>query len=443
MSQTSSATVPAATAPAPEVPAALAPAVPAALGTTPLGTTPAEVAAPRGDTPARLRRLRLLVVASGLVLAVLGTTAMALLTLTLRQSADDVEQLVRVQTIETDLLVADANATNSFLVGGLESPQRRAAYDAALAEVASLVAQAARAQPADAAALSALNAHVLDYARLVEAARADNRQGLPVGAQYLREASNGLRSDALPVADALVRADTARADASLTTAWGWVVPVLALVALALLVVAQVAVARRFRRRLNPGLVTASVVLVLLFLASSVALAALVASVGSARSDFDDVNAAGTARVQANLAKSSESLTLIARGSGQPYEDAWRASSATVTDRLPGLRDSSALLASWQDYTKVHTQVRALDDGGSWDDAVGLATGSGAGSSNATFAPLDSSLASLVSGSGNVAVRDLRAHHGGLLLGCVLTFLAGVGAAWSGSRGITARLKEYR
>ena len=68
------------------------------------------------------------------------------------------------------------------------------------------------------------------------------------------------------------------------------------------------------------------------------------------------------------------LTLIARGSGQPYEDAWRASSATVTDRLPGLRDSSALLASWQDYTKVHTQVRALDDGGSWDDAVGLATG---------------------------------------------------------------------
>ena len=109
-----------------------------------------------------------------------------------------------MQTIETDLLVADANATNTFLVGGLESPQRRAAYDAALAEVAGLVSQAAQAQPADADALAALNAHVLDYAGLVEAARANNRQGLPVGAQYLRQASNGLRADALPVADALV-----------------------------------------------------------------------------------------------------------------------------------------------------------------------------------------------------------------------------------------------
>lgn len=439
MSQPSTATVPVrpGAAPAPVTPARVEAAP------TPLGTTPAEVAQPAGRTPDRLRRLRLVVVSTGLVLAILGTTAMALLTLTLRQAANDVEQLVRVQTIETDLLVADANATNTFLVGGLESPQRRAAYDSALAEVAGLVSQAAQAQPADADALASLNAQVLDYAGLVEAARANNRQGLPVGAQYLRQASNGLRADALPVADALVQADTARATASLTTGWGWLLPLLGLGATAVLVVVQVRVARQFKRRINGGLLVGSLVLAGLSLTSLVALAALAASVSAARSDFDDVNDAGTSRVQANLAKSSESLTLIARGSGQPYEDSWRASSAQVTDRLSGIRDPSVFTGQWQTYAAVHTKIRSLDDGGSWDDAVGLAVGSGQGSSNAAFAPFDQAVASFVSSTGTGAVSSLRHHQTGLVLGCLLTLLAGLGAAWSGSRGIAARLREYR
>ena len=355
MSQTSSAPAPVRTAQAPASgpTAGAAPAAP-----TPLGATPVEVAQPARDTPAELRRRRNLVVASGLVLAVLGTTAMALLTLTLSQSADDVEQLVRVQTIETDLLVADANATNTFLVGGLESPQRRAAYDDALAEVAGLVSQAAQAQPADADALAALNAHVLDYAGLVEAARANNRQGLPVGAQYLREASNGLRADALPVADALVEANTARATASLTTGWGWVLPVLALAAAVVFVVVQLRVARQFRRRVNAGLLTGSIVLLGLFLVSLVALGGLIVSVSSARSDFQDVSDVGTARVQGNLAKSSESLTLIARGSGQSYEQSWQASDATVLERLSRVRDGSTFAEPWRAYAQVHTQIRS-------------------------------------------------------------------------------------
>ena len=439
MSQPSSATAPVRRGSAP-APVATAPARVAPVD---LGATPAEVASPAGSTPARLRRLRLIVVASGVVLAILGTAAMALLTLTLRQAGNDVEQLVRVQTIETDLLVADANATNTFLVGGLESPQRRAAYDAALAEVAALVPQAARAQPADAAALAALNTHVLDYTGLVEAARANNRQGLPVGAQYLRQASNGLRADALPVADTLVRADTARATSALSTGWGWVLPLLGLGATAVFVVVQVRVARQFKRRVNAGLLVGSLVLVGLSLASLVALVALAVSVSAARSDFDDVNDAGTARVQANLAKSSESLTLIARGSGQPYEDSWRASGAQVTDRLSGIRDASVFTGEWNTYAAVHAKIRSLDDGGSWDDAVGLAVGSGQGSSNAAFAPFDQAVASFVSSTGTGAVASLRGHQAGLVLGCLLTFLAGLGAAWSGSRGIAARLREYR
>ncbi|WP_091181068.1 hypothetical protein [Microlunatus flavus] len=404
---------------------------------------PPEVATPTSDTPARLRRLRAVVVGSGVALAVLGTLAMALLTLTLRQGASDVEQLLRVQTIETDLLVADANATNTFLVGGLESPERRAAYDAALADVADLVARSAQAQPADAAALSALNAQVLDYASLVEAARANNRQGLPVGAQYLRQASNGLRADALPVADALVQANAKRASASLTTGWGWAVPLLGLAVLVVLVVVQLRVARLFRRRLNPGLLTASLVVLALVIASTALMARLFLATDLARGEGDLATSAGDARVQANLAKSSESLTLIARGSGQAYEQSWQSSAAVVHERLTTDRILAPFVHDFESYAQVHRKVRALDDGGSWDAAVELAVGSGTGSSNAAFAPFDQKMADIARSSGASAVQDLRNQGAGLVVGCLLTLLAGLASAWAGSRGISTRLREYR
>lgn len=416
---------------------------PGETGLTPLGAVPSTVVQPASDTPARLRRLRRLVVSSGIALAALGTAAMLLLTLTLHQAANDVEQLLRVQTIESDLLVADANATNSFLVGGLESPQRRAAYDTALAEVADLVARSARAQPADAAALSALNADVLDYAQLVEAARANNRQGLPVGAQYLREASNGLRADALPVADALVQANVSRTNAALTTGWGWVVPLLALAALVVLVVVQVRVARRFRRRINAGLLTASLVLLVLALASTVLMTRLLFSTELAAGGGDVATKAGDARVQGNLAKSSESLTLIARGSGQAYEQSWQGSATVVHERLTTDRILAPFVSDFETYEQVHRKVRELDDGGSWDAAVALAVGSDDGSSNAAFAPFDQKMADIAGRSGATSVQELRSSEPGLVVGCLLTLLAGLAAAWAGSRGIAARLREYR
>jgi hypothetical protein len=369
---------------------------------------------------------------------------MALLTLTLRQSANDVEQLVRVQTIETDLLVADANATNTFLVGGLESPQRRAAYEQALAEVGSLVAQAAQAQPADGAALAALNTRVLDYAALVESARANNRQGFPVGAQYLRQASATLRSDALPVADALVAANAERAGSAMSTAWGWPLLVVAALALAVFVVAQVWLARRFHRRINPGLLTGTVVLAVLLISSTAALIALTASVRLTRDDtFDDVNRVAAARIQANLAKSSESLTLIARGSGQAYEKSWQQSSTAVETSLSPLRDAALVLQDWRAYAATHKQVRTLDDGGRWDDAVTLATGDAKDSANARFAPVDATLASILQGSGEATAASLGRHRPGLVVGAVLALLAGLATAWSGRRGVAARLREYR
>ena len=107
------------------------------------------------DTPRRLRLLSLAVMITGIVVGVVGALVFSFLAYSLYRAESDTAQLIRVQQIQTNLLTADATATNAFLVGGLEPPAQRAAYDQALSTTGSLIAEAAQAQPADAEALAA------------------------------------------------------------------------------------------------------------------------------------------------------------------------------------------------------------------------------------------------------------------------------------------------
>jgi len=193
-----------------------APAPPAtAVAPTTAPAPPVAVPAPNAsarpsDTPSRLRLLSLGLVVLGVLTGLVGAVLFSALAYSLTRAEADTAQLVRVQQIQTNLLTADATATNAFLVGGLEPAAQRAQYDSALTTTSAMIAQAADAQPADAEALAALNQQVLAYAGAIEQARANNRQGLPVGAQYLRSASAQLRAEALPIADNLVAANVAR-----------------------------------------------------------------------------------------------------------------------------------------------------------------------------------------------------------------------------------------
>src|SRR5690606_7355481 len=164
MSQPAAAGPPAATAPAPSPPtpshhptgrAAVTPASPA--------TAPARAAAPGQQvslTPRRLRQWMLVVVAGGLLFGVLGLISYGLQAQAMIRADANTAQLIRVQTIQTDLLTADATVSNAFLVGGLEPAEQRQRYDRAIEAVNRLIAEAAQAQPADAEALAALNTRV-------------------------------------------------------------------------------------------------------------------------------------------------------------------------------------------------------------------------------------------------------------------------------------------
>src|SRR4051794_36984466 len=187
---------------------------------------------------------------------------------------------------------ADAAAATAFLSGGVQTPLMRARYEQALAAAASALADATAGAP-DAEtrkALAEVSAQLATYTGLVEAARANNVQGFPIGSAYLREASASMQTKLLPGAEKIYSADLARVDHAQRR-----VGSLPMVGLALLLITLAAIgvgsaimSSRTNRRFNLGLVAAAVLIVVL-------IASMVAAVRLAAGDIERGRTEGTAR----------------------------------------------------------------------------------------------------------------------------------------------------
>ncbi len=252
--------------------------------------SPSSAVAPQGAdesmisrTPRRLRQLMAAVVIGGLLFGLFGAIGLGTQAFALTAAGSNTDQLIRVQTIETDLLTADATATNAFLVGGLEPPAQRERYDQAIDSVNRLITEAAQAQSADADALAALNGVVSEYAVAIEQARANNRQGFPVGAQYLREASTTLRADALPILDNLVAANLQRAESEMSALHPLLFQIAGVLILLGYVFAMIWLARRFKRTINLGVLIGGLTLLLSLIIGGIIVSATASSVEQLRS----------------------------------------------------------------------------------------------------------------------------------------------------------------
>lgn len=454
------------TAPAPSSPrqqGGIPPAPPLGRGEAP-AQAPAPTAGPQGrleavrsslraglaGTPGRLRGLGALTVLAALVFGLAAGQAFRSADGALERAAANSDQLVRIQAIQTNVVQADADATNAFLVGGLEPAAQRADYTAAIASASQLIAEAAQHQPADGPALGALNEALVSYASEIEQARANNRQALPIGAQYLKDASANLRSDALPLLKNLVDANDERVAEEFDRAGqasGWLVGA-GLLSMLVLVLGLLWLARRTRRYLNLPLAAAAVIVLVTLVVGAAVLVRVSNRVEEAQSGvYAATLSTAQARIAAFDAKSNESLTLIARGSGAAFEKAWQASDAVVTAELGelGQNDASSGLdpLPWSDYTAVHQQIRTLDDSGDWEGAVELATGTGSGTGNATFAGFDASSAEQLAGLSDQTGQQLDEAGRWLPLGGALGLLAGLLAAGCAWWGVSQRLEEYR
>ena len=387
------------------------------------------------DTPALLNRWQLIGMSVAIVFGILSALVQFTSWNADGRAASDTEQLVRIQDIQSSLLSADALATNAFLVGGLENTAQRQRYDKAIAHALSEITVAAKAQPDDSAQLADLNQQVVAYATAIAQARANNRQGFPVGAAYQTLASNQLRDQAVPMLDKLVKANTDRADSAMGGQHPFWLLFLGIAALVALVWLNALLGRAFHRRINKGLAFAAIVVLVVTLVS-VAGAWIRASSNDAlrAGKFRDAQDSATARTAANDAKANESLRLIKRGSGQQNEVVWGVQAKKVEPRIP-----RNLVPEWQAYTKQHAQIIKLDDGNNWDGAVALATSDAAIN---TFKGFDAHLSAAVDQTSASVTHDLNSGRWLALTVSVLTLLLGIAAAIGVARGIGERRREF-
>ncbi|RYV50923.1 hypothetical protein [Pengzhenrongella frigida] len=401
-------------------------------------------------TPGRMRLVSAALVVVGLLVGLAAAQSFSVADGALVRADRNAAQLVRLQDIQTLLVRADADATNAFVVGGLEPADQRADYDEAVDRAVQQVAFAARAQPADGEALAALSSAIQSYTSGVVQARAANRQGLPLGAQYLREASAGLRADALPLLGALTSANEERVQTEFDTAGR--AQVLALVAglLGLVIVAGALVwlARRTHRYVNVPVAGAGVVILVVLVASVVALGSVAAAVADLRAgSYASARALAGARIAAFDAKANESLTLVSRGSGAAFEAAWQESSAVTSSLVAEAAQidpaAADLPGGWDAYTALHQEIRSLDDGGGWEQAVAAAISREPGSANATFDAFDAASGEQLTAASEATSSGLRDARSGLALAGWLCGLAGVLAALLAWWGLSQRIEEYR
>ncbi|GAA3650049.1 hypothetical protein GCM10022267_40590 [Lentzea roselyniae] len=393
------------------------------------------------STPGRLSLIVVVLVLASLASGWLTTWSVSRQERALDDLATQSEPLAHAaQEVYRSLQDADATAASAFLSGGLEPPQLRERYEADIAQAQAALSVATASSPDLTATLAA---QLPVYTGLIETARTNNRQGFPVGAAYLREASGLMRTQLLPAAQELYRAETdrvARAQDEANFPWGSVGVALAFVVA--LVLTQRYLTHKTNRLLNVGLLVATAAAVLSLLWVTTVSVLVMNDVGDSRTASQKVDVLAQARIATLTARGDETLTLVARGAGQAYEKNF----VDVSERLEGLLDHAKALENteaidqamrhFRQWQQVHQRIREADDAGQYNDAVALID-------NPYFDSLDQDLVRAIGEarqefSDEVAVA--RASLAGTAVGVlVLAVISAVGS----TMGLWQRLKEYR
>ncbi|MBP2330964.1 hypothetical protein JOF56_011349 [Kibdelosporangium banguiense] len=421
-----------------------------------------QVTALARTTPGVLGSLALLLVVVGVVAGVFSAISVQRRSTALDDLATRSGPLsVAAQEIYRSLSDADATASGAFLSGGLEPPAVRARFESDIAQAGNALAIAIAArEPGDVTAanspLATLAGQLPVYTGLVETARANNRQGLPLGVAYQREASNLMRTQLLPAAQQLYDDEVGRVSADQDRAGGFpfVEILLGLVVLAALVMAQIFVRRRSNRVFNVGLVAATAAAVISLLWVMISTFGVIGSVDDSRVEGSaQVDVLARARIATLQARTDETLTLVARGTGKVYQDDY----VQVTTKLTGLLDeafskanNSAVVSevtSARDNTKTwlaaHDAIRKADDAGDYVGAVRLAIAPVQEGAGTAFDKVDTDLREAIDhtrSSFNTHVAEASSGLGGTVV--VVSLLAIVVAVGS-AVGLWQRLKEYR
>ncbi|WP_405509392.1 hypothetical protein OG323_25765 [Streptomyces cyaneofuscatus] len=414
---------------------------------------------------------RLQIIGAVLALLVVAFGAVTALEISHRASAAD-DVVGRSQPLSADaasiyrsLADADTMAAGGFLAGAQEPKAVQEQYRKDIEEAARLLVKASANTDSSTSSwqeITTLNELLPVYTGLIERARANNRQGLPLGGAYLRYANQKMTNELLPAAERLYAAETGRLDRDSADARRWPFLSLAagLVVLGALVWMQRRNYRRTNRVFNHGLLVAtaaaSVVLLWLAVGHTVTRTELRSAMTQGQESLDVLN---NARINSLKARANENLTLVARGavltadgSADQYETDYTTGMKALraqlkeAERLADDESGSAPVAKaaksvteWQDR---HRTARATDDKGDYDGALKQIIGA-KDSTGQSFQQVDTALRTALAheqGEFTAAAEDGREALRGLPTGAAALAVLGAVAA---ILGINRRLSEYR
>ena len=430
--------------------------------TEPLGSrSPAEPAHPRwwfiSTTPGRILTI-------GIVLACLGV-ASAFATSTTINHRQQVLSTVLNHTeplsfaagrLYTTLSVADAAAATAFIAQA-EPRGVRLRYEQAITDASVAVTRASSGltdQPL-VELLGRINAELAVYTGLIEVARTNNREGNPVGSSYLSEASGLMQSTILPDAQLLYKATSERVDSETTASTQIPAPVI-LVVSATVVFGAFShrwLARRTRRRINPGLVVGALGILVMMVWVGTALAISTTASRSAKDTAaDSLKIVTKVEITAQQARADETLSLIRRGDEEIRKQSFYQRIDAMHEQIDRymarpdavdkaeLQGADQLLVRWR---QANDRINSYISVGNYRAATEVALGSGENDSTPAFDKLDESLVKVMDQIRTHLRNDvLNARSGlsGAQLGGVVLSL---GAAVAVALGLWPRLKEYR
>ncbi len=430
--------------------------------TEPKGSrSPAEPAHPRwwfiSTTPGRILTI-------GIVLAALGVSSAFATSTTINHRQQVLTTVVNhteplsfaAGRLYTTLSVADAAAATAFIAQAEPRPVRQR-YEQAITDAAVAVTRASSGLTDEPLVqlLGRINAELAVYTGLIEIARTNNREGNPVGSSYLSEASGLMQSTILPDAAQLYQATSERVDSETTASTHFPAPVILVVAttVAFGVFAHRWLARRTRRRINPGLVVGALGILVMVVWVGTALTISTAASRSAKNTAaESLRTVTNVAITAQQARADETLALIRRGDEEIRKQSFYQRIDYMHQQLdeymsrpdavdkPDLQGADQLLLRWR---QANDRINSYISVGNYRAATQVALGSGEDDSTPAFDKLEDELGKAMDQSRTQLRNDILNARNGLRGAQVGGVVLSLGAAIAVALGLWPRLKEYR
>lgn len=317
------------------------------------------------------------------------------------------------QELYNSLSVADTVATSGFLDDSSRTADTRTEYREALDTASRAVVRAAAGIDEPSSREMALILQIQEklplYVSMVTEAGTDNRQGHPLGATYITQASAMMQNEVLPAAgelyDITSTAVTDRQSSLTRPSWFALSGLVA--AVVLLVVAQFWLSAWTNRRINPGYLAATVLMIIaLAWAGTSALTTWSAGSQGVTGAAQPLQTLTSLRINAQQARTTEILGLVQRDTTEDSQTGYSERIAAVDGGLEQLRDELTgddgnagidnAREQLRDWDSAHAQMAAMLRRGDYSGAVTATLGDGGSTSvSRSFDELDGALQDLI------------------------------------------------